>query len=371
MKIGTINDTLSAQLSRNQANSMDSLVLITRQLVERMQEERRDQAVNFDRADLVEANRDKAKLMRFKARVADNVAAATKAKSAVEWTKRILGEMKTELETLLGSNDAASRTTMAASFNTHLASINNRVDGAKQQIGIQTINLVGGTSGSSFETDNIFSPVSERGGLVMIEGAYIGTKFNIQDSDGFLWRLDETSNTYIQYKTDGTGERTGASLSAEGLTDIRYDHDTSAVQLEGLSSLSGTVVQGGIGVLPAKFYSDFADDAAIQQAIDDIDAAATEVLLRGAPISADAALIDGNIKLVDEKVRQLNGEIQRIKAEEFDETAAVTRAANLKMRVAVNNINMVSQFNSGLIENMLEMVNGPGPAPGVFGILGL
>ena len=364
MAIGTINATLSAQLSRNNVNTMESLVLITQKLVARMQDERRAEAVNFDRADFREINQKKAKLMRFKARVIDNVAAATKAKSAVDWTRRILGEMKTELQTLLGSSDAAARSAAAAS-------INARVDGANQLIGGRTVNLVGGTSGPGFKTDDIHSPVSERGGYVMIEGAYIGTRFNIEDADGFLWRYDDDADAYVQFKSDGTGERTGNTVSAVDLTIASYDHDTGAVEFGGSGSLSGTVVQGGIGVLTSNFYGEFANDAALQQAIDDIDAAVNTVNSRGYPITADATLIDANVQLINEKVRQLDDEKRRTTREELDETAAVSRAANLKLRLAINNINIMSQMNSGLIENMLQLPAGPSRGPGVFGILGL
>lgn len=186
MQIGSINDTLSAQLGRNQFSSMESLVLITQRLIECMQDERRDDAVNYSRADLYETNQKKAKLLSFKARIADNVAAAAKAKSAIEWTTRILGEMKTELQTILGSSDSAARAAAAASFEAHLADINSRVDGASHRIDSRVINLVGATSGPGFETDDLFSPSSASGGHVMIEGAYIGTRVNIEDADGYL-----------------------------------------------------------------------------------------------------------------------------------------------------------------------------------------
>jgi hypothetical protein len=371
MQIGSINDVLSTQLSRNQTNSMESLVLITQQLVARMEDERHDQAVNFERSDLVEANRKKAQLLRFKSRVADNVTAATKAKSAIEWATRILGEAKTELQSLLGSTDPAARTAGAAAFNSHLADLNARVDGANQLIGVRNVNLIGNTSGPRFTTDDIFSATSERGGQVMIEGAYMGTHFNVEDADGFLWRYDGNQKAYVQFNSDGTGERTGNTMAAEGLTITSYDHGTGAVQFGGSSSLSGTVVQGGIGVLTSEFYSDFADDAAVRQAIDDIDAAVITVAQRGAPITADATLIDGNVQLINEKVRQLDDERKRIKDEELDATAAVNRASALKLRFTINNINILSQMSSGLIENMMQLTSGPSKGPGVFGILGL
>ncbi len=371
MEVGSINDVLSAQLSRNQSNAMENLLLITQQLVARMEDERRDQAVNFQRSDLVEANREKSRLLRFKSRVADNVIAATKAKSAIGWSTRVLGEMKTELQSLLGSTDAAARTAGADSFNAQLNDLNSRVDGANHLIGVRNVNLIGNTSGPGFATDDIFSATSERGGQVMIEGAYMGTRFNIEDADGFLWRYDDSTKDYVQFNSDGTGERTGSTMAGEGLTIASYDHDTGAVQFGGSGSLSGTVVQGGIGVLTSEFYSEFADDAAVSQAIDDIDAAVNTVAQRGAAITADATLIDSNVQLVNDKVRQLDAERHRIMDEELDATGAVNKASALKLRLTINNINILSQMSSGLIENMMQLTNGPSKGPGVFGILGL
>ena len=201
--------------------------------------------------------------------------------------------------------------------------------------------------------------------------AYIGTRFNIEDADGFLWRYDDDADAYVQFKSDGTGARTGNTVSAVDLTITSFDHGTGAVEFGGSGSLSGTVVQGGIGVLTSNFYGEFANDAALQQAIDDIDAAVNTVNSRGYPITADATLIDANVQLINEKVRQLDDEKRRITREELDETAAVSRAANLKLRLAINNINIMSQMSSGLIENMLQLTAGPSRGPGVFGILGL
>ena len=83
--ISTIGEIINIQLSKNQFNQMDSLVNITRKLVERMQEDRRGTAINFDRADLFRNNQAKAKLIAFKEKISDNITAAVKAQKAIEW----------------------------------------------------------------------------------------------------------------------------------------------------------------------------------------------------------------------------------------------------------------------------------------------
>ena len=60
----------------------------------------------------------------------------------------------------------------------------------------------------------------------------------------------------------------------------------------------------------------------------------------------------------------------RIKAEELEASSAKTKAADVKVQLALNNINLLSQVGSGLIENMMTLSAGPSKALGVFGLLG-
>ena len=85
MPVTTINDYVHITLSKNQTSGMESLVLISQKLVERMNAERREDAVNFTRPDLVRANGEKADLLAYKAKIADNLSAVSKAKGAIEW----------------------------------------------------------------------------------------------------------------------------------------------------------------------------------------------------------------------------------------------------------------------------------------------
>ena len=55
---------------------------------------------------------------------------------------------------------------------------------------------------------------------------------------------------------------------------------------------------------------------------------------------------------------------------EIKESGARNRAAQLKLAVTVNNLNLVSQNNQGLVQNLLQAAQGPGSAPGIFGLMG-
>jgi len=370
--LGSITEIVNTQLARNEFNSMDSVALITQRLVERNREERADVAIDFERADYVRATQEIARMTRFKAKVADNVAAAGKARDALEWVETHLNSAKTELNLILGSTSTEDRAKAATAFNGYLDSINSQVNSANQLVdGFNNVNLVGNTEGPNWNTDTIYTPTSDSGaGFAVVEGAFLGVDFQVTDSGGLNWRLDKTDNTFYQFKNDGTGERTGQSVSAEGLTVDSYDASTGAVTYGGTGSLSGTITRAGLGVMESQYYSDFADDTAVQSAIDDINSALNVLSQKGASIIADASLLEGRIDLVDSKIENLEDEKDRIRSEELDASGAESRAADLKLRLALDNINMLSTVSNGLVENMLALSSGPTPAQGVFGIFG-
>ena len=371
LTLGSITDVVNAQLSRNQFNSVDSIALITQKLVERHKEERADIAINFERADLIRATKKIADMVSFKQKIADNVIATAKAAEAINWVKNYLGQAKTELNKILGSTSNEDRAAAAASVNGLISDINSKVNGANQTTGFTNLNLVGNTKGPDWKTDDIFSPTSDSGpGFVQIEGAFLGVDFQVTDLDGFNWRLDTTDNTFDQYKSDGSGQRTGKLISAEGLTIDSYDTSTGAITYGGTGSLTGTLKRAGLELLTSEYYNNFADDTSVQNAINDIDNAVTITNKKGSSILADATLLEARIKLINSKIQNLEDEKLRIKAEELAASSAKTKAADVKVQLALNNINLLSQVGSGLIENMMTLSAGPSKALGVFGLLG-
>jgi hypothetical protein len=369
MAVTTINDLVQIRLAGQHTGGMESIVQISQKLVERMNAERRETAVDVTRADLVEANRKKGDLMAYKAKIAEHLGAASKAKSAIEWVSSKLNTMLEELQALDGA-DAATRAAAVESFNDHLAFINSKVDGANQKVGYQTINLIGNATAPDFSVDDLYVRTSESGGSALMDGVYMGSRFNVEDAEGDLWRLDENTGLYTEYSSDGTGTPTGNTISADGLTVDSYDSDTGAVVFGGSGSLSGTVVKGGLGVLGSEFYDDFVDDAAVDRAIADVSAAITYATANGASIKANATLVSTSNQMIQNKINQLSSEISAITQEELAETDAQGRAARLKMTLAINNINLAAQASTGMIENLLALTEGQQPATGLFGVLG-
>ena len=368
---GSINGIVDTQLSQNQFNSMSAISLISQRLLERSKEESADVAVNFESPAIRRTMREIAKMVAFKERISDSVSAVSKAKDAINWTKTYLNRAKTDLSNILGSSSSAERTAAATSFDGHLSNINGKVNGANQLVGFNNINLIGNTEGPDWKTDDIYTPTSNAGGGTLeIKGAFLGVDFQLTDTSGLHWRLDAIDKTFYQYSSDGTGKRTGQSVPAEGMTIESYDPISGAITYGGTGTLDGTLQRVGLNILTSEYYKNFADDASVQTAISDIDKALAILNVEGNPIMSDAAVLEGRIKLVDSKINSFEAEKDLIVSEEIDASNAVTKAADLKLRMSLINLDLLSAASNGLVENMLSLSRGPQKASGLFGLMG-
>ncbi|MBD47073.1 MAG: hypothetical protein CMM36_06170 [Rhodospirillaceae bacterium] len=367
----SINGIVDTQLSHNQFNSMSAISLISQRLLERSKEDSADVAVNFESPAILRATREISKMVAFKERISDSVSAVSKAKDAINWTKTYLNRAKTDLNNILGSSSSADRTAAATSFDGHLSNINGKVNGANQLVGFNNINLIGNTEGPDWKTDDIYTPTSNAGGGILeIKGAFLGVDFQVTDTNGLHWRLDAIDKTFYQYSSDGTGKRTGQSMPAEGMTIESYDPISGAITYGGTGTLDGTLQRVGLNILTSEYYKNFADDASVQTAIGDIDKALAILNVEGSSIKADAAVLEGRIKLVDAKINSFEAEKDLIVSEEVDASNAVTKAADLKLRMSLINLDLLSAASNGLVENMLSLSRGPQKASGLFGLMG-
>ena len=91
---------------------------------------------------------------------------------------------------------------------------------------------------------------------------------------------------------------------------------------------------------------------------------------QGATIKAKSALLESNVSQATEKILNVDKEISDLVNKQLNENGAKNTAAKTKLGLAVTNLNLASSANSGLIENMLSLTQGPAAGPGVFGLLG-
>ena len=159
-------------------------------------------------------------------------------------------------------------------------------------------------------------------------------------------------------------------MPAEGMTIESYDPVSGAITYGGTGTLDGTLQRVGLNILTSEYYKNFADDASVQTAIGDIDKALAILNHEGSSIIADAAVLEGRIKLVETKINSLESEKDLIVSEEVDASNAVTKAADLKLRMALINLDLLSASSNGLVENMLSLSRGPQKASGLFGLMG-
>ena len=368
---GSINNILDTQIAQNQFNSMSAISLISQRLLEQSKENSPELAVDFEKPDIRKATKAITKMVAFKEKISDSVSVITKAKDAINWAKTYLNRAKTDLNFILGSSSEIDRAAAASSFNEHLRNINAKIDGANQIIDFKNVNLIGNTEGPDWDTDNVFLPSNlSGGGIIQVDGNYLGIDFQVIDTDGFQWRLDGIDNTFYQYDISDTSKRTGQSISSDGLTIETYNPNTGAVTFGGTGSLTGTLQRAGLNLLTSEYYNNFSDDTSVQTAISDIDKALALINTKGSSILTDAALLEGRIKITDAKLKNLEAEKKLLISEEIDESKALSKAEDTKVRLALMKIDLISQANNGLVENMLMLSNGPQKASGLFGLMG-
>ena len=176
---------------------------------------------------------------------------------------------------------------------------------------------------------------------------------------------------YAQYNSTGT--KTGKEIPTENMTISSFEAsgETDAITISnGSETLSGTLNRGGLKILQAQYYKNFSDDVSIQNAINDIDKAIIYFDTKAARIRGNTTLLQGNNDLIKEQVAKLEKEVADIVSLEIKENGAKSRAEGLKFAITLNNMNLVSQNNQALIQNMLQAAQGPGDASGIFGLMG-
>ena len=124
------------------------------------------------------------------------------------------------------------------------------------------------------------------------------------------------------------GTPTGNEISTVGLTIDSYDPVTGAVTYGGSGSLSGTLNREGLGIVKSEYYNGFATDAAVQQAIADVDTALSTLGSQGSIIKAQATLVEGNANTATEKINNLEDEIDGLIDKQLDEHQAVIAASH-------------------------------------------
>ena len=117
-------------------------------------------------------------------------------------------------------------------------------------------------------------------------------------------------------------------------------------------------------------HQNFSDDTLVQRAITDLETAITKLDIDTPPLVTKAKRLEKSLEGIDLRIKILEKEKDTIRQEELDASRAVSLAADMKLQLTLNNMNLLTSGNNAIVENMLSLTSGVAKGPGVFGFMG-
>lgn len=203
------------------------------------------------------------------------------AERQIDEIKQVLRDMKVTLSKAKATPSDSAKEFYAKQFNEHLKKLNESADQYAPEF-----NLIGRANERTLliETKEISS---ESGVATEIDTLYGGSSFNLigtDTSEGEYYRNDPTSN--LMAKVESLGAEDSLSVIAHGTSmfeSITIDRDADTIEFKLNSSdgtgdeFKGTIQKGGLGLMPAWYYDDLADDAGIDAAREAVNDAFTKL----------------------------------------------------------------------------------------------
>jgi len=250
-----------------------------------------------------------------------------------------LGHVNTaikKLEDLRMYVDAARTevtTGTAASFDENLENINNLVGSSV----LDPNNLIGLKGRGSWAPRY----VSLSAGRVehTLESDYLGTDYQITFSDGSTTHTPDISSRTLE----GTSfdSLTVSSLSGNS---ISYS--------DGANSYTGTIERGGLEILNAWAYNDFATASDQATAAADVDAAMQHIRKTELTLRNSQAVIRGMANKVGNEITNLAGEMTREAETDRTDREAEIEAISLRHELTLTNVSLTSKNQVAFIQNL-------------------
>ena len=189
-------------------------------------------------------------------------------------------------------------------------------------------------------------------------------------------------NLIVKTDVQGSVEAVRSALSDLSTTESRVNLVRSSsgaiTESDVLLAVASQAIILGFNTQPEQGAKSLANQEGIEirdykiiyDLLDDIEKALTILTLKGNPIMADASVLEGRVKLINTKINNLEAEKEHFISEEIDASNAISKAADLKLRLSLINMDQLSQSSNGLVENMLSLSRGPQKAGGLFGMMG-
>ena len=276
------------------------------------------------------------------------------------------------LEEQIAAHEAGDITgaELSADWDNKLRKINQLASAASESIkdgsSYYQKNLIETRSRSSFSTQTLFAPYNSAGDTLQIDGVYLGTDYYITDSDGDFWNSDtgyaaseDAVGTLTEY-TSYPDTPTGLSDSVTDLTLNFYTVSTGAISFElpGTGTITGTVTEGGLGLLDAWIYSDFDNTdpnyaTSLQQAKDDLEAAEGLILTTEAEFLHDRATLQSRVSVFDSLITGINSEVANLVEDIQDEARADLLATQLEFILAQFDFALLAARGNSLVQSIL------------------
>ena len=282
-------------------------------------------------------------LISRKDRVNDAIGVLNKAFTQIGFLKNHVDYLQEQIAALEAGDITAAALTV--DFDNKLRKINQLAAAGAQSFKDGGVyfqkNLIVSLSRSSFATQTFFAPYNSKGDTLQIDGVYLGTDYYITDSVDF-WNSDtgfaaseDTVGTLTEYSSypDTT---TGQSETVTAITLNSINTTTGAVDFDisGPVNITGTLTKGGLGILDAWLYENFANQTAIDRAKADLDEAESLLLLTEADFLADRATLQSRVTVFATLIGGLQNEIASIAEDIENDRQAELLAAQLEFQVA-------------------------------------
>ncbi len=307
--------------------------------------------------------REQSQLIDRKARVNEAIGVISKALDQFQYLKNHVDYLQTQLLDLEGGNLTASE--VSVEWDNKLRKINQLANAASDSIEDNGLyfqkNLIESFSRTSHATQTLFAPYNSTGDTLQVDGVYLGTDYYIIDGGGEYWLSDTgfaDSEAAVGTLTEYTaypGSPTGVSDSVTDLTLNSYNASTGAIDFttSGSANVTGTLTSGGQGLLDAWIYSDFDNQASIDQAKDDLDEAESLILLTQADFLNARATLESRTSVFSSQIAGLDKQI----ADELEDlqtgAQAELLATQLEFKIAAFDFALLASRGNTLIMSIM------------------
>ncbi|TAL01989.1 MAG: hypothetical protein EPO08_08360, partial [Rhodospirillaceae bacterium] len=270
------------------------------------------------------------------------------------------------------SNAAQAPVSNAKAFDSDLASINQQAD----RLG-PALNLVGSINPVDWTPNQVQYRNNLGTGVTTLNGGYIGSTYRIMASDGTVWVPDTQANTLTHYSelqgvpqkvtvTDGTNTAQIPETASyqNGIQLVSYDPNTQAIKLQITinpadppTTVTGTLQQTGIGLMPAWFYGGLTTTAGRQQAFQAINEAQARLSLGGTAVQVAANVTATDQKNADNALNALNAKSADAQGTQLKALQDLQTKYTQQVQAMQNNLNQLSSQQQNYIDAFASQIS--------------